>query len=1398
IGARGDYGWYEALDYTPSRRPEGTKVVIMRAYMAHHQAMTVVGIANALQDGRMRARFHAEPIVRAAELLLQERMPRDVAVARVAPEQTSPVAQDVGVAADTQRHYASAHSRSPRTQLLSNGRYSVMLTAAGSGYSRWRDVAITRWREDVTGDGRGAYLFLRDVRSAKTWSAGYQPSAVEPDSYDVTFSEDRAEIVRHDDTITTTLEVIVSPEDDAEVRRVSITNTGLQTRDIEVTSYAEIVLARPADDVAHPAFAALFVQTEFVPDLGVILATRRRRSAADPLVWAAHLAVVEGESTGDVQFETDRARFLGRGHTVRSPAAIADGWPLSNTAGAVLDPVFCLRRHVRIARGATVRIAFWTLVAPSREAVLDLADKHHDPMAFERARTLAWTQAQMQLRHLGIEPNEAHLFQRLANHVLYSDPAFRPSADLIMRGMGKVSGLWGLGISGDLPIVLVRIEEDNHLDLVRQLLRAHEYWRSKLLAVDLVVLNERAASYAQDLQGSVDALVRMNRSMPRVEGGDSRGTVVVVRADLVPSATLDLLQACARAVLHGNRGSLAEQMRRSADLEAASAPPARRALPAPAPEPTVSVPDMDFFNGLGGFINDGREYLTTLGGSDRTPAPWLNVIANPSFGFQVSTDGSGFTWSVNSQQNQLTPWSNDPVCDPPGEAIYVCDEDTGELWGPTALPIRETHAPYTVRHGQGYSRFDHDSHGISLELLQFVPVDDTIKISRLKIVNHSGRARRLSVTAYVEWVLGTSRSATAPFILTEVNPETGAIFARNPWNEQFGERVAFADLGGRQTAWTGDRMEFLGRDGAMDRPLALTSGGRLSNRVGAGLDPCGALQTQVLLNAGGATEIVFLLGQSATAAEAATVLVKYRQIDLDAVLATVTRQWDTLLGAVQVRTPDRALDILFNRWLPYQTLACRVWARTGFYQASGAYGFRDQLQDVMALCVSRPDIAREHLLRAAARQFVEGDVQHWWLPESGRGVRTRVSDDRGWLAYVVAHYVDVTGDSAVLDEMVPFLDGPVLKAGESDAFFAPTITPDKASLFEHCALALDKSLETGAHGLPLIGTGDWNDGMNAIGEGGKGESVWLGWFLCAALTAFADLAQERDGSPRVTTWRRHAESLKQSLDREAWDGDWYRRAFFDDGSPLGSVTNSECRVDSIAQSWAVISGAADPARSVRAMAALDKYLVRRDAKLSLLFTPPFDAPAHDPGYIKGYPRGIRENGGQYTHGAVWAVLAFAMQGDGDKAGELLSMLNPIRHADSPAGVQRYKVEPYVVCADLYSEPPHTGRGGWTWYTGSAGWLYRVALEWLLGFRLHGATLEVDPCVPGDWPGFEIAFRYHSARYEIVVQNPHGVCRGIQSTTLDDKILAGGKRVLVPLVDDGITHRVHVVLGAQGD
>ena len=1391
-GGRGHYGWYEALDYTPTRLPEDEPVAVVRAYMAHHQGMSLVAIANVLQDGRMRARFHADPIVQATELLLQERTPRDVAVARPRAEEVRAAPHVRELLPPMQRRFHSPHDLVPRTHLLSNGRYAVMLTGAGSGYSRWRELAVTRWREDTTSDAWGSYIFLRDAHSGDVWSAGYQPTCVEPDSYEVAFAEDRAEIVRRDGTISTTLEIAVSPEDDAEVRRVSITNLGSRPREIELTSYAEVVLTAPAADTAHPAFAKLFVQTEFVEDVGALLATRRPRAAGEAAVWAAHLAVVEGETVGGLQFETDRARFLGRGRTIRTPIAVLDDRPLSNTVGTVLDPIFSLRHRIRLRPGATARVAFWTLVAPTREAALDLADKHHDATSFERAATLAWTQAQVQLHHLGIGPDEAHLFQRLANHVLYADPTLRPSSEVLGRNQRGPSTLWAQGISGDLPIVLARIDEAEDLDIVRQLLRAHEYWQLKQLAVDLVILNERPPSYESDLQPLLDAVLRANPSRLPATGEAVRGSVFVLRAELVSLELRSLLQSVARAVLVSRRGSLAEQVRRLREADPSDAPAPRHLVPSGVPEAALARPPLEFFNGLGGFAEGGREYVTILGEGQWTPAPWINVIANPTFGFQVSVEGGGYTWSVNSRENQLTPWSNDPVGDRPGETLYLRDEDSGALWGPTALPIRDDGSPYVARHGQGYSRFEHSAHGIGLELLQYVPLDDPIKLSRLTIQNLSGRTRRLSVTAYVEWVLAASRAAAAPFIVTELDAHSGALFARNPWRSEGGERIAFADLAGRQSSWTADRTEFLGRNGSDDHPAALAASGPLSNRVGAGLDPCAALQTRLELKPNARIELVFLLGETATRAEARALIARYRTAELDAVLRAVTTFWDDVLGAVQVRTPDRSLDILLNRWLVYQTLACRVWARSAFYQASGAYGFRDQLQDVMALAVAQPQVTRAHLLRAAGRQFVAGDVQHWWLPPAGQGVRTRVSDDRAWLAYAVAHYVERSGDRAVLDEILPFLDGPPLAPDAHDAFFQPLPSEEQASLFEHCARALEHSLASGAHGLPLMGTGDWNDGMNRVGEGGKGESVWLGWFLHTALTNFAGLAQERGETARATAWRQHASRLAAALESAGWDGDWYRRGYFDDGTPLGSSRSDECRIDSIAQSWAVLSGAAEPARAARAMAAVEQYLVRRGDGLVLLFTPPFDRTAHDPGYIKGYPPGIRENGGQYTHAAIWTVLAFAALGDGDRAGELFSILNPINHSSTRSAAYRYKVEPYVACADIYAEPPHVGRGGWTWYTGSAGWMYRAGLESILGFRVHGATLLVDPCVPHAWRGFEITFRYHSAQYVITVENPHAVSRGVTHLELDDTTLPATGTI--PLADDGATHRIRVVLG----
>lgn len=1388
LGAEGRYGFYEAVDFTVTRLQDNDDHAIVRSFMAHHQGMTITAIANTLQNGRLRDRFHAEPMIQGVELLLQERIPRDVASAL-------PRATEVPVAAvehsDTTavRRFDSPAAETPTAHLLSNGNYGVMLTPTGEGFSRWRDMAITRWRSEPTQAALGSFIFMRDTATGAVWSAGAQPTRVAADRHRAVFCEHHAAFIHSAHRLTTTTEVVVSAEDDAEARRVTFTNSGRRHREIDVTSYAELVLAPPSSDQAHPAFSKMFVVTDYLPELGVIIATRRRRSPDDPEIWAAHIAVVEGQETGPIQIETDRARFIGRGQDVATAAMV--NAPLSGTVGTVLDPIFSIRRRICIAPGGVTRVTFWTMVAASPDALLDLVDRHRDPAAFARAATLAWTQAQVQLRHLGITHAAAADFQTLGGMVMRNDPRLRAAPTQIVAGAAPQSALWALGISGDLPIVLLQIEDAEDIAVLHQILSAHEFWEMRQLAVDLVILNDRSSSYVQDLQIAIDSAVRAARSRPRAAGihAPAKGTIHALRTDLLNPGTRAHLVSMARVILVASRGDVSQQMTTLTPKQATEPAAPMLSLTA-SPEP--NLPTLEFFNGTGGFADQGREYVTVLRDGKTTPAPWINVIANPGFGFQVSADGSGHVWAENSKENQITPWSNDPVTDPAGEAIYLHDLDTGHIWTPTALPIRGP-GTYVARHGFGYSTFSHQNHGIAAEMVQFVPLDAPVKISRLRLHNTGLTPRSLSVTAYAEWVLGTTRAASAPFIITRTDPATGAILAQNTFGTAFPGRVAFADFGAGTSSLTADRAEFIGSGRTLATPAGLRAS-PLSGRTGPALDPCAALQRRVTLKPGETVELTFLIGQADSDAAASDLIQATRAADADAKLAAVKQHWADLLTSVQITSPDRAMDIMLNGWLMYQTLACRIWARAGFYQASGAYGFRDQLQDGMALTFARPDMTRAHLLRAASRQFPEGDVQHWWLPHSGQGVRTRISDDRIWLGYGVAHYVAVSGDAAILDEPVPFVTGPPVPPGAHDDFFQPAVSDVTESLFEHCARGLDQAIGmTGENGMPLIGTGDWNDGMNRVGEGGKGTSVWLGWLLVTTVGMMAPLADTRDPA-RAARWRAHAKSVLKAIETHGWDGAWYRRGTFDDGTLLGSATSDECRIDSIAQSWAVLSGAADPSRARQAMASMTEHLVRPDPGLALLFTPPFDRTPMDPGYIKGYPPGLRENGGQYSHAAMWAILAQAKLGDGDAAHRLFALLNPVNHALTPKDADRYKVEPYVVAADVYSTPPHAGRGGWTWYTGSAGWMYRAGIEGILGLTRAADTLRLDPCFPQAWPELVATVKLGGARYTITIRNPDRVGRGISSVDLDGTALTLGHQGLSIPIRNG-NHHVTVVMGS---
>ena len=1382
-GNEGRYGFYEAIDYTPSRLPRGKTSAVIHSFMAHHQGMSFLSLAYLLLNRPMQKRFNSDPLFQATVLLLQERVPKATAFYAHAAESATP--HPAAVSAETpMRVFQHPNTLIPEVQLLSNGRYHVMVTHTGGGYSRWKDIAVTRWREDTTRDPWGTFCFLRDVASGQFWSTAYQPTRAPTEQYEAIFSEARAEFRCRNRDLVTHTEISVSPEDDVEVRRVTVTNRSRKRRVVEFTSYSEVVLTTSPADTLHPAFSNLFVETEILRKQRAILCTRRPRSQDEQAPWMFHLMAVHGVDSGEVSYETDRMRFIGRGNTIADPQAMSGSSPLSGSEGSVLDPVVSVRHQISLGPGQSATINMVTGMGDTREACLGLIDKYQDRRLADRVFDLAWTHSDVFLRQINATEADAQLYARLASSILYANASLRADPGVLIKNRRGQSGLWGYSISGDLPIVLLQIGDPEKIELVRQLVQAHAYWRLKGLAVDLVIWNEDHAGYRQALNEQILGLIAAGiETIPP----DRPGSIFVRFADQMSNEDRILLQTVARVTISDSQGSLADQVNRRGPL----APLIPRLVPTRAysPEPaTTGVPlrsDLIFPNGVGGFTADGREYVITTTLGQTTPAPWVNVLANPKFGAVISESGSANTWAENAHEFRLTPWNNDPVSDSSGEAFYLRDEESGHFWSPTPLPRRGA-APYVTRHGFGYSVFEHTESDISSELWVYVALDAPIKFAVLKLKNQSGRSRQLSVTGYVEWVLGDLRPKTSMHIMTEVDSNSAALFARNPYNTEFAGRVGFfAAADHPRRTVTCDRAEFLGRNGTLRSPAAMFRS-RLSGNVGAALDPCAAIQLPFELGDGEEREILFTLGMGQNAEDATNLVQQFcGPMAARSALEAVWQYWNHTLGAVQVETPDAALNALTNGWLVYQTLACRLWGRSGYYQPGGAFGFRDQLQDVMALIHTQPQLVREHLLLCASRQFQEGDAQHWWHPPAGRGVRTHCSDDYLWLPLATCRYVLTTGDTGVLDEPVHFLEGRLVSPEEDSYWDLPAQSQTVGTLYEHCVRAILRSSAVGEHGLPLIGCGDWNDGMNLVGQHGKGESVWMGFFLYDVLMRFATVARLRGDLTFAERCETDAGHLSGVIEQNGWDGEWYRRAYFDDGSPLGSKTNPECQIDSIAQSWAVLSGAGDSERSRQAMEALDQRLVRRKEGLIQLLDPPFDKSELNPGSIKGYVPGVRENGGQYTHAAVWAAMAFAALGDIRRAWELFDIINPVNHAKSREGIDTYKVEPYVIAADVYALHPHVGRGGWTWYTGSAAWMYRLITESLLGLRLEVDTLSFAPCLPADWPCFKLQYRYRETFYHITITQTHGAASGTSVTV--DGVLQ--ERAVIPMVDD---HKEHTV------
>ena len=1386
-GFMGEYGFYEAIDYTSVRLPRGQTKAVIRSFMAHHEGMSFLSLAYVLLDRKMQKRFESNPEFQATLLLLQEKIPR----ATTFFSQTSGIT-NIRTSVNNQeapfRLFDTPDTAFPEVNLLSNeGRYRVMITNSGGGYSRWKDIAVTRWREDSTQDNWGAFCYIRDAENGNFWSATHQPTLRRAEKYEAIFSKGQAEFRRRDFDIDTHTMIVVSPEDDIELRRVQLINRTRTKRVIDITSYAEVVLAPDADDLAHPAFSNLFVQTEIIPQRQAILCTRRPRSIDEHSLWMFHLMAVHGAEIRNITYETDRLQFIGRGNTLVSPIAMTDSKSLGGSQGSVLDPIVAIQYQIVLEPEGSVIIDIVTGIGETRVAALNLIEKYQDKQIANRVFEMAWTHSQVVLRQINASEADAQLYGRLASSVIFANSSLRADPGILIKNRRGQSGLWGYSISGDLPIVLLQIEDPSNINLVRQLVQAHAYWRLKGLAVDLVIWNEDRAGYRQSLQEQIIGLIAAGIEANVV---DRPGGIFVRSADQISTEDRILFQTVSRAIISDSRGTLEDQIKRRGfgEFSVSRFKPTRTYRAKTHPEMVLPRPDLIFQNGIGGFTTDGKEYVITTSKDKPTPAPWVNVLANNGFGTVISENGMAYTWAENSHEYRLTPWYNDPVTDSSGETMYLRDEETGHFWSPTPLTSSESEI-YLSRHGFGYSVFEHNEGGIITELWVYVAQDASVKFSVLKVRNETGRPCKLSATSYVEWVLGDMRHKTAMHVNTSADLNGSVIYAANPYNTEFARRVAFLQTDETSCSITCDRTEFIGRNGTLKKPAAMFHS-RLSGRKGVAFDPCAAIQVNFELAAGMGREIIFRLGTGRNLQDANNIIRRFRgSAPAYSALEAVWQYWNHTLSAVQVETTDPSINILANGWLLYQTLACRIWARSGYYQSGGAYGFRDQLQDVMALIHTKPDILREHLMLFASRQFPEGDVQHWWHPPIGRGVRTHCSDDYLWLPLATCRYVISTGDTGVLDETINFIEGRLVNPEDDSYYDLPTQSEEKSSLYEHCKRSILHGLRFGDHGLPLIGTCDWNDGMNKVGNLGKGESVWLGLFLFEVLNQFIKVALLRGDSEFVAFCREKAIKIQQNIEKNGWDGEWYRRAYFDNGMPLGSSENVECQIDSISQSWSVLSGAGETDRSAIAMESVNRRLVRRDDSLVQLLDPPFDKSDLNPGYIKGYVPGVRENGGQYTHAAIWAAMAFSKLGDSKNAWEILTMINPINHTKTPDDIARYKVEPYVVAADVYALTPHVGRGGWTWYTGSAGWMYRLIVESLLGLRLETEKLFIEPCLPSDWVSLKIHYRYRETMYHITLTQLHEINRNLiiilDGVECQDKFIS--------LVDDHIDHLAEVKL-----
>jgi cellobiose phosphorylase len=1373
----GRYGFIEAIDYTPNRvskmdtlGEEAKKNV--RCYMVHHLGMSLMALDNVLNDNIFQRRFHNIPEVKATELLLKERIPSNITFER--EENFAAKKKTLEKEDFIPRIYEGAKRENPEVLLLSNGSYSTMVTLSGSGYGKKDNMTVYRWRGDSTSDSTGSFCYIKNLNSNDYWSATYEPCKSSGDSYTAEFSVDKGIFKRKDGSIESQLQIVVSPEDDVEIRKLVLKNTGEKGRSLEITSYMEVTLQSFQGDAVHPSFSNLFISTEYDEENSCLLGSRRARVKEGVVPYIIHKVISPQDFEGAVTYETSRVNFIGRNRSLKSPKALDNDAPLLNTVGTVLDPIVSLRARVRLEAGEEKEVYYVTGTTNSKEEALEIAKKYEEISKLEKAYSSYSRAVQLELKGLGIKSAQANIYQRLAAYILFLHNGRSDREEYIKNIKFNQQDLWAYGISGDLPLAMVLVKNEDDMDLARGMIRMHYYWKSKGLKVDLLIYNDEETSYEQPLQRNIMSAISLSKEGDAL---NKPGGIFIHNKATMGEEIRDFLIGIAALYVDSRKGSIITQIRDADDLEASTVLRHKELMDSHVIKVHVNkekpqdnnvelievseeenfdineehfdTKSLDFWNGYGGFDPKDSSYVIKLDKFNNTPAPWINVISNDDFGFHISEVGSSYTWCGNSRENKITPWSNDWVIDPQGEALFIRDNDCGEYFSITPKPVRDD-GEYIIRHSFGYSTFNHTCHGIKGEEQVFCPKGERLKIQRIVLENLCDKERSLSIYYYAQLVLGVINYESGRYITTSL--KENYIMGENPYSKYFGKLKAYLTiLGGEELSFTGDRKEFIGVNGELSSANALRYK-KLSNRAGSIYDPCLAVESKIKLAPGEKKEIIILFGEEELTESIEEKIKKYtNKEECLSALENVKQYWAHFLGNIQVKTKDKSMDYLLNGWLLYQTYSCRYLSRTAFYQSGGAYGFRDQLQDSMSLGIINEEITKAQIIRSASRQYLEGDVQHWWHPVINSGIRTRFSDDLLWLPYVTTEYIKRTGDYSILDEKAKYLEDEPLREGEDERYTIVNNSNKEGTIYEHCIKAIEQGLKFGEHNIPLMGSGDWNDGMSTVGNKGKGESVWLGWFLYKILDNFDNVCKHMKDKEKEDYFMEKKEFIRENLEKEAWDGGWYRRAYFDDGTPLGSRENEECQIDSLAQSWSLISGAASQTRGIESMEAVDRNLVNKDKGMILLLTPPFEKSKLEPGYIKGYVAGVRENGGQYTHAAVWVILALTKLGLGDKALKYYNMINPINHTNTELECRVYKVEPYVMAADVYIREPHGGRGGWSWYTGASGWMYKVGIEDILGLKkVEGKGYKIEPCVPKEWDEYTIYVNNETEEYEIKV------------------------------------------------